>query len=66
MFGYRNYTDKDALDAGYRRLMDEEIMPLVEQGLAGAVYTQVSDIEEEVNGLMTYDRKVIKVKMPLQ
>ena len=66
VFGYRNYTDKDALDAGYRRLMDEEIMPLVEQGLAGAVYTQVSDIEEEVNGLMTYDRKVIKVKMPLQ
>ena len=65
VFGYRNYTDKDALDAGYRRLMDEEILPLVEKGLAGAVYTQVSDIEEEVNGLMTYDRKIIKIKMPL-
>ena len=63
VFGYRNYTDKDSLDAGVRGLIDGEIMPLVEKGLAGAVYTQVSDIEEEVNGLMTYDRKVIKVKI---
>ena len=64
VFGYRNYTDKASLDAGIRQLIDGEIMPLVERGLAGAVYTQVSDIEEEVNGLMTYDRKVIKVFDP--
>ena len=31
------------------------------QGLAAAVYTQVSDVEEEVNGLLTYDRKVAKI-----
>ena len=63
VFGYRNYTDKESLDAGVRGLIDGEIKSLIEKGLAGAVYTQVSDIEEEVNGLMTYDRKVIKVKI---
>ena len=42
--------------------MDTEVFPLVEKGLSAAVYTQVSDIEEEVNGLMTYDRKMVKVK----
>ena len=62
VFGYRNYTDQDSLDAGYRKLLDTEVFPLVEKGLSAAVYTQVSDIEEEVNGLMTYDRKIVKVK----
>ena len=39
----------------------EKIRSLEEEGLCGAVYTQVSDIEEETNGLLTYDRKVRKV-----
>jgi len=42
--------------------LDTEVFPLVEKGLSAAVYTQVSDIEEEVNGLLTYDRKLVKVK----
>ena len=41
--------------------MSEEITPLKEQGLCGAVYTQLSDIEDEINGLMTYDREVCKL-----
>ena len=35
---------------------------LSEEGLSGAVYTQVSDVEEEVNGLLTFDRKINKLK----
>ena len=62
VFGYRNYTDGESLLAGYRKLLDTEVFPLVKEGLSAAVYTQVSDIEEEVNGLMTYDRKIVKVK----
>lgn len=62
VFGYRNYTDQESLDADYRKLLDTEVFPLVEKGLSAAVYTQVSDIEEEVNGLLTYDRKVVKVR----
>ena len=40
--------------------MIEKLEPLVREGLAAAVYTQTSDVEGEVNGLMTYDRKVVK------
>lgn len=37
------------------------INPLIEKGLCACVYTQLSDIEEEVNGLLTYDRKICKI-----
>ena len=40
--------------------MEEQIIPAKERGLAAAVYTQVSDVEGERNGLLTYDRKVCK------
>ena len=42
-------------------LYQQQIRPAVDQGLAAAVYTQISDVEEEVNGLLTYDRKVAKI-----
>lgn len=60
-FGYRHYTSGAALTAGYRRLIEEEILPNVKKGLSAAVYTQVSDIETEINGVMTYDREVVKI-----
>jgi len=40
----------------------EKLKPLIKQGLAGAIYTQTTDVEGEVNGMMTYDRKVVKLK----
>lgn len=61
IFGYKRYDTTEELTEAYRRLIRDELLPLREQGLSGAVYTQVSDIEEEVNGLMTYDRRVVKV-----
>ncbi|MDD4154104.1 MAG: glycoside hydrolase family 2, partial [Bacilli bacterium] len=45
-----------------RRLYEEEIIPAAKKGLAACVYTQLSDVEDELNGLITYDRQVIKVK----
>ena len=47
------------MQAAYEALI-EKLEPLVGQGLAAAVYTQTSDVEGEVNGLMTYDRRVVK------
>jgi hypothetical protein len=41
----------------------DQVHALVKEGLSGAVYTQVSDIEEETNGLLTYDRSVRKAKV---
>jgi beta-galactosidase/beta-glucuronidase len=58
-WGYRTFVDRDELQAGYEALM-EKLEPLVKQGLAAAIYTQTTDVEGEINGLMTYDRKVIK------
>ncbi len=58
-WGYRTFEDLAKLQTGYEELM-QKLEPLVRQGLAAAIYTQTTDVEGEVNGLMTYDRKVIK------
>lgn len=61
IFGYRIYLDKKALNEDFQKLYRDEITKLKRKGLSAAVYTQISDIEDEVNGLLTYDRKVCKV-----
>ncbi|MBQ6117523.1 MAG: glycoside hydrolase family 2 [Oscillospiraceae bacterium] len=61
-FGYRAYRDAESWMAAVEKLYREQVIPWVEkQGLSAAVYTQVSDVEEEVNGLMTFDRQVVKM-----
>jgi hypothetical protein len=62
-WGYRNFKTKEELTEAYLGLM-EQLHPLIEKGLSAAVYTQTTDVEIEVNGLMTYDRAVLK--MPLE
>ena len=59
-WGYRTYQSQAELESAYQNLI-EKLEPLVKSGLAAAVYTQTSDVEGEVNGLMTYDRKVLKI-----
>ena len=59
-FGYRIYNDKEDLNAAYKKLIETRIVPAIKDGLAAAVYTQVSDVESEINGLLTYDRRVLK------
>ena len=59
VYGYRNVTQEEFPQSFHETM--EKIRSLEEEGLCGAVYTQVSDIEEETNGLLTYDRKVRKV-----
>lgn len=61
IFGYKKYESTEELAKSFRELIREQITPLIAQGLSGAVYTQLSDIEEEVNGLVTYDRKIVKM-----
>ncbi|GAB4127186.1 MAG: glycoside hydrolase family 2 TIM barrel-domain containing protein [Thermogutta sp.] len=59
-WGYVAYPDRESLTDAYVNLL-AKLRPLVGQGLCAAVYTQTSDVEIEVNGLMTYDREVAKV-----
>ncbi len=57
--GIKDTATREGLEKTYLGLMDK-LAPLVEKGLAGSVYTQTTDVEIEINGLMTYDRRVLK------
>ena len=61
MFGYQVYRSSEELMANYLRLWEEKIYPNLKAGLSAAIYTQTSDIEEEINGIMTYDREISKL-----
>lgn len=60
-FGYKGFKTGEEFWQAYEKLFEEQILPAVPKGLAATVYTQVTDVEDEVNGLMTYDRRVVKV-----
>ncbi|HSU51499.1 MAG TPA: glycoside hydrolase family 2 TIM barrel-domain containing protein, partial [Segetibacter sp.] len=59
-WGYQNFKSQDTLFQRYSSFINR-IPALIKKGLSAAVYTQTTDVEVEVNGLMTYDRKVIKM-----
>ena len=59
-YGYRKYKTAAEFQQALARLYREDILPQIKTGLCGAILTQVSDVEDETNGLVTYDRKVIK------
>ncbi len=60
-FGYKKFKTQETLVQALEKLYLKKLLPLIEKGLCGCIYTQVSDVEEEINGLFTYDRKVVKV-----
>jgi hypothetical protein len=59
-WGYRTFQRPEDLQLAYRLLL-ERLRPLIGRGLAAAIYTQLTDVEGEVNGLVTYDRAVLKL-----
>lgn len=59
-WGYRTYHSQEELKKQYADLI-HNMYPMVNKGLAAAIYTQTTDVEGEVNGLMTYDRKKVKI-----
>lgn len=59
-FGYKMLGTREEWQDAVVRLHDEQIRPAIEAGLGAIVYTQLSDVEDEVNGLVTYDRRVVK------
>lgn len=60
-YGYRMYDDADTYMDDVEQLYLKQIVPAVNEGLCGAIYTQLSDVEDETNGLLSYDRRVCKV-----
>ncbi|ROO85629.1 glycosyl hydrolase family 2 [Actinocorallia herbida] len=61
LFGYRRYTSPDALTRAFVRLHEQQIIPAIPHGLSATVYTQLSDVQDEMNGLLTQDREVTKL-----
>ncbi len=60
-YGYANYYSKESFEDAVIKLYKEQILPYIDKGLCGAIYTQVSDVEDETNGFLTYDRQLLKV-----
>lgn len=60
-YGYRHFKSREKFLSDLMALYEREIIPAVKQGLCASVYTQVSDVEDETNGLLSYDRKIHKV-----
>ena len=60
-YGYGGCETLESLNEAVKKLYLEEVLPCVKNGLCAAVYTQVSDVEDEINGLVTYDRKLCKL-----
>lgn len=60
-FGYIMFKNSEKLSAAYKRLHESQVIPLINKGLCATVYTQVSDVEFEVNGIYSYDRKILKL-----
>lgn len=60
-YGYGACSTKEELTEQIVHMYEEMIISAIEQGACGCVYTQLSDVEDEINGLYTYDRKVCKV-----
>ncbi len=60
-YGYRYFENTADLENALIKLYKNEIMPCFKLGLNATVLTQVSDVEDETNGLLTYDRKLLKV-----
>jgi beta-galactosidase/beta-glucuronidase len=60
-YGYRYFVAQEEFVSAYVRLYETDIIPNIRGGLCAAVYTQLTDVEDEVNGLLTYDRRVQKI-----
>jgi hypothetical protein len=60
-YGYGKFENEKEFADAVEKLYLTEVLPAWHKGLCAAIYTQVSDIEDETNGFLTYDRKVCKV-----
>jgi len=62
-FGYKKFGTRESLTKAYLDMIEAELKPWVAVGLSAAVFTQTTDVEDEVNGYVTYDREVEKMDL---
>ncbi len=61
-YGYGSAKTADEFEKMLRELYTEQVIPNIKNGLSGAILTQITDVEDETNGLITYDRRVVKIR----
>ncbi|MBQ9606169.1 MAG: glycoside hydrolase family 2 [Lachnospiraceae bacterium] len=61
IYGYGIMSSAEELQKRIEKFYNEEVLPNIKKGLSGVIYTQLSDVEDETNGLVTYDREVVKI-----
>ena len=61
-YGYKTCKTLEQFQTSMEALYREKVMPAIARGLCGAICTQVSDVEDEINGFLTYDRRVCKAE----
>ena len=62
-YGYSIFENENDFSDAFLKLYTDELEPLIEKGICALVYTQISDVEDETNGLVTYDRRHIKLNV---
>jgi len=60
-YGYGTAKTQQELSGRYEKLVLGSVLPQIARGLSAIIYTQVSDVEDEINGIFTYDRQVVKL-----
>ena len=60
-YGYGGFETREAISDAFARLYEEEVLANVKKGISAFVYTQLSDVEDELNGILTYDREIRKI-----
>lgn len=60
-FGYKYMDTRQDLINAYQKFVERDIIPNISKGLSAFIYTQLSDVEDELNGFITYDREVVKI-----
>lgn len=60
-YSYKQFSTVEDFNNGVKALYERDVIPWISRGLSATVYTQLTDVEDEVNGLLTYDRKVLKI-----
>lgn len=58
---YLKFKNKETLTNAYKKLHEKQVIPLIDKGLCGTIYTQITDVENELNGIFTYDRAHLKL-----
>ena len=61
MYGYKMFTDKAKWNAAVLERFEADVLRNIPKGLSGAVYTQLADVEDECNGLLSADRRITKI-----